>query len=155
MRKVYPLVAVVGLLGVALVGAATAADFIAEVCWHPAPFDDVIKLSVSQGGEQYELHGSMATEGYTLPFTGNAFIVDDEVVVGGVFVGNGLDFEGCAALATYGTLDISTLNGSQTLRGVGCSFSPDITTWTRIPCPLGPVGAPGREAHEKAQGKQH
>jgi len=154
MRKFCTLVAVVGLLVVALVGSATAADFIAAVCWYPAPFEDVIKLSVSQGGEQFELHGSMSTSGYALPFTGNAFIVGEQVVVGGVFVGNGTAFEGCAALATYGTLSLSTLSGSQTLSGLGCSFRPSTTTWTRIPCPLGPVSAPASEAHEKAQGNQ-
>jgi len=63
-----------------LVGSppASAANFLGTFCWQLTTELDILKLSISSGGSEYEAHGSWAFQsadfGYEMAATGSAFV---------------------------------------------------------------------------------
>ncbi len=126
-----------------LVSQVNAANFLGEYCWQLQPFPDVLKLSVSQGGKQYELHGSLALPGgYQLTFTGSAYVSMDtqSIVMGGVMSHDGPAFGGATGLSWHGTLDPASLSGPFTVNGLDMVFT-NSGTLILMACPPGPVKA--------------
>lgn len=145
-----------GVADLRAAGSATTGSFIGEFCWRKSPFIDVVKLSVSQGGSQLEVHGSQAVPppSYTLPIAGNAFTVGSTVILGVLLVGDRTSFGGSRALVAYVPLDLSTLSGSGTLVSIDpAGFGPSPSTWIPISCPAGPANVSDVGEAEGAQEK--
>jgi hypothetical protein len=80
-----------------LVGSppASAANYIGTFCWQLATELDILKLSVSAGGSEFEAHGSWAFIGgpqephYEMAATGSAFVRSDGKIELSLAAGNG------------------------------------------------------------------
>jgi hypothetical protein len=156
MRKLVVLFLVSGLLSVGLATIAGADTFLGEFCWQKVPFADVVKLALSVSGSQISAHGVQFVNGsYSLPFSGTLFQIGDQVILGGVFVGdlsNQGTFGGSAALSETVSLSISTANGPGTMIGIDGKFAATPSTWTFIQCPSGPT-THSVEERARAQGE--
>jgi hypothetical protein len=156
MRKLVVLLLVSCLVSVGLATIAGADTFLGEFCWQKVPFPDVVKLAVSVGESQISAHGVQFVNGsYALPFTGTMFIVGDQAILGGVFIGGDFSqgqFGGSVALSETVLLSTSTGNGSGTMTGIDNRFPPTASTWTFIQCPSGP-NSQAVEGRARAQGE--
>jgi hypothetical protein len=123
------------------VGSGFADDFLGELCWQIAPFSDIVKLNITvEGGTVASLHGVRFSATCSLPFSGSAFAIGNQAIVGGIFSGdlNASHFGGSAALSETATLSLPSGNGTGTLVGVDGKFAATPTTWTLVSCPAGP-----------------
>lgn len=149
MRKALIAFFMIGCLA-ATTRQASAGDFLAEACWNKTGSPGFVKMSVSSGGSQFELHGIQTTTDVIviedglfpilfpvtrhLPLTGNATVIGADIVVGLMYTHDGSGFEGCRALSETVFLNPATLNGTGNIDGVGCDFEATSTTWTRTSC---------------------
>jgi hypothetical protein len=138
MRKV--LLLAVTAMALALPGSTSAGNFLTQFCWQKTPFTDIVKMSISTGGQQFELHGTQGAAGlYTNNFAGNGTPVGSSFLVGVTYAHNGASFGGCRTISETATLNISTLSGPSSTIGVGCTFGPSNSTWVPVACPAGPA----------------
>jgi hypothetical protein len=142
MRKVVRVVLLGFMLTGLFVGTGRADDFLGEFCWQIAPFSDVVKLNITvEGGTIASLHGVRFSATYSLPFSGSAFAIGNQAIVGGIFSGdlNANHFGGSAALSETATISLVSGNGTGTIVGGDGKFASTPTTWTLAPCPVGPT----------------
>lgn len=147
MRKALIAFFMIGCLAT-IARQASAGDFIAEACWNKDS-SNFVRMSVSSGGSQFELHGIQTTTQLIevpsepptvvpvfrrLPFTGTATVVGSSILVGLMYTHDGSSFEGCRALSETVTLNAATLNGGGNIVGVGCDFGPSATAWEITSC---------------------
>ena len=156
MRKLI-LVLLVGCV-IALAGSVGVADaqFITQVCWQLNPFNDVLRVSLTQSGSQISLSGVQfvnGPEGYSLPFSGSLFLVGNQAVLGGTLIGDLQTFNKVPALALYAVLSTSTGGGTLFTTAIGGGFEDD-TTLSVIACPGGPTTHDAAPSGGKAQGRQ-
>jgi hypothetical protein len=130
-------------------GQANAQELqLGEYCWQKTPYVDILKLAVTQHGNQYELHGSQFSSDYNLPFTGNAYSTSEGIVMGGFFAHDGTSFGGSTGLSAIGVLD-GSLTGPFTMKGLDAPWGPSTCTLVPIPCPPGPTAdTPGAREGE-------
>jgi hypothetical protein len=150
MRKVVRVISFGLMLTGLFVGTVRADDFLGEVCWRIAPFSDVVKLNITlEGGTIASVHGVRFSANYSLPFTGSAFAIGSQAIVGGIYSGdlNANHFGGSAALSETAVLSLVSGNGTGTIMGIDGKFPSTPTTWTLAACPLGPT------AHAAARGQ--
>ena len=154
MKKVFMLVLIVAALAAFGARPALADGYIGEFCWQKAPFPDIVKLAVTQQGNQFQLNGSQYVNGsYSLPMTGTAFVKGTSVIIGLTMTGDlTTNFGGSAALAESVVLSLTTLNGPAKTIGIDGKFAVSPSTWTRVNCPSGPSIA-STEDSGKPQGK--
>lgn len=142
MRKIVRVVLLGFMVMGLFVGTGSADDFLGEFCWQIAPFSDVVKLNITvEGGTIASVHGVRFSATYSLPFSGSAFAIGNQAIVGGIFAGdlNASHFGGSAALSETTTISLVSGNGTGTIMGVDGKFPSTVTTWTLAPCPAGPT----------------
>jgi len=121
-----------------LTNMGSAAEFLGEHCWQKTPYPDIVKLSVSLGGSQYEVHGVQIAESYTIPVVGNGFVSGGTGVLGLTYIGNLSQFSGTTGMSEYVVLSLDTLNatGASTLVSYDGLFEDSDSTWVKVSCPL-------------------
>ncbi len=118
---------------------------LAQKCWQMSPYIDVLKLTISGGGQNYLLDGTEGAAGYyVLNNAGNMYQdpTDKLLHYGVTEVHDGIYFGGAHGLSMWGTLNPADLTGTWNIIGLDGSFPLLSGTLTPIPCPIGPY-APG------------
>ncbi len=126
---------------------------VAQKCWQMSPYIDVLKETISAGGQNFLLDGTEGASGYyVLNNAGNMYKdPNDGLLHYGISqVHDGTYFSGAQSIVMWGTINPGTLAGDWHLRGINVPYTVD-GTLTPITCPPGPY-AP--DANGKAAGSQ-
>lgn len=127
MKKLLSAVVLAGAMMLLPAAPASAANFIGEFCWIMSPFEEIVRLSISQGGKMFEMHGSWGKSGgYEMAATGSAFVRWDGQIEFGLGIANDYSLVGFANsswIALHAVLSPSTLSGPYRVKGAKEDFT--------------------------------